>query len=94
MASAPITVHLGSRHAVAAIGRLAERAFNWGKEARPARAALELAICYEQRVATADARERPLPVFLQQGARTGPLGCVLTQHRILFGRQQSAPFFV
>ena len=68
--------------------------FERREEARPAGAALELAVGDEQRLAAADAGERPGALLVQQRAGAGPLGAVLAQHLVLLRRQLRAPFRV
>src|SRR6266852_6176526 len=71
MAAAAAAMHLGARHAVAAIDRGLDRARLRIVEARPAGAALEFALRDEQRLAAARAgkRARALLVIERAAAR-------------------------
>src|ERR1700730_14462153 len=87
-------VSLGAYHAEAAIDRRLSRALHGLVEARPAGAALELALGLEQRRAAAGAGEMAGPLLQKQGAASRRLGAVAAHAVILLGRQEPPPFRV
>src|SRR4051794_2302714 len=86
VAAAGRAMHLGPLHAEAVIARRLDAAGDRLVEARPAGAALELALALEQRRAAAGAGERARPLLDQQGAAVGHLRPVLAHDVILLGR--------
>src|SRR5581483_10330303 len=90
-AAAAAAMHLGAHHAVAAIGGGFDRVGLGIVEARPAGAALELALGPEQRLAAAGAGERAGAFLVVQRAASRHLGAVLAHDVILLGRQKLAP---
>ena len=90
--AAVAAMHLGSRHAVAAINRCRNRlVIDWLGEARPAGAAVEFRSGLEQRLTAPDAEKTAFPLFPVQRARTAWFGAVLAQHFELLGRQRLTP---
>src|SRR5204863_1969652 len=87
-------VHLGAHHAVAAIDGLLDRSLERRDEAGPSGAALELAAGHEQPLPAAGTRERADPLLIQQRTRSGPLGAVSSQHRVLLRGELRTPFGV
>src|SRR5207244_10501830 len=61
------------------------------KEARPARAAVELAVRIKQRLAAARAAEGAGACFVIEGIAPGALGAMLAQHLVRLGRELSSP---
>src|SRR5262245_17062575 len=94
MTAAVAAMHLGARHAVAAIDGGGVAARVGSEEAGPAGTALELAIGDEALLSAPRARKRARPVFTQERARSGSFSGVIPQHRILLRCQQLAPLFV
>src|SRR5690606_7245498 len=92
MAAACGTVHLGALHAEAAVGGGLHRSGQWIVEPRPAGAALEFERRGKERRIATGAGKYPLPMLVQQGARAGPLGAVLTHDSELLRRQFLSPF--
>ena len=94
MAAAAAAMHFGARHAERRVLGFADGIVERLPEARPAGAALVFGVRGEQRQVAAGAGEDALALFLQQRARTRPLGAVLAQDLILLRRQLRAPFGV
>src|SRR4051794_24448429 len=94
MAAATAAMHLGARHAVAAVRRRFDRARLGIVEARPAGAALELAPGDEQLLPAADARERAGALLVVQRTASRRLGAMLAHDVELLGCQQLAPLGV
>ncbi len=87
VAAAAAAMHLGAHHAVAAIGRGLDRAFNRNVEARPPGAALELLLRHEQVLTAGGAAEGAGAFLIVEGAAAGSLGPVPAQYVVLLRRQ-------
>jgi Zn-finger nucleic acid-binding protein len=94
VAAAAAAVDLGAHHEVGAVLGRADRALERREEARPAGAALELAVRHEERLTAGHALERARALLLEQRAGARALGPVLAQHLVLLGCQLRAPFCV
>src|ERR1700691_3421873 len=92
--SAARAMHLGARHAVAAVDRGLDRARHGIVEARPAGAALKFLLRFEQRLAAARAGKRAGALLPVERAGARPLRAVLAHDVILLRRQELAPFGV
>ncbi len=92
MATATAAVNFGPQHPKSAVLGFADGVFERLIKARPAGAALELGLRREQRQVAAGAGEDALAMFLEQRARTRPLGALLAQDFILLRRQLRTPF--
>src|SRR5689334_15102126 len=91
MAAAAAAIHLGADHAVAAVAGFVDRAGLGIVEARPAGAALKLALGPEQILAAADTGERARALLVVQGTASRPLRAMLAHDVELLGRKQLAP---
>src|SRR5205814_1308289 len=91
MAAAAAAVHLRADHAVALVRAGLHRAGCWIVEARPAGAALELLLRYEQRLIAPRADERAGAFLEVERAAARRLGAVLAHDRVLLGREPLAP---
>ena len=94
MAAAPAAMHLGTDHAVTAIGRGLDRARLRIVEARPAGAALEFLLRGEQRLLAAGAIKRAGALFVIERATARPLGAVLAHDVELLRRKDLVPLGV
>src|SRR5437870_12032071 len=94
MAAAPAAMHLGAHHPIASVGRGFDRTLNRIVEARPAGAALELLLRYEQRLGTSGADERAGTRLIVERTAAGRFGPVSALHVVLLGREQTAPCLV
>src|ERR1700712_4745475 len=92
MAAAAIAMHLGAHHPVALVDGILDRAGHRIVEARPAGTALELLLRDEQRLRAAGADEGAVPLLEIERTASGRFGAVLAHHRVLFGREELAPF--
>src|SRR5271154_31553 len=92
MRTAARAMHLGARHAPAAVDGRRHRARHRIVEARPTGAAVELPGRFEQRLAAARAGKDAGALFIVERATAGALGAVLARDRILLGGEQRAPF--
>src|SRR5262252_4627097 len=94
MAAAAAAVHLSAGHAIAPVGRRFDRPFNRIVKARPAGAAVEFLLRYEQRLIAAGAGEGAVTLLVIERAAAGGLGAVLAHHLVLLRREQPVPFRV
>src|ERR1700722_5831392 len=94
MATAIGAMDFGSDHAVALIDSRFGRPGDRIVEARPAGAALEFPLRFEERLATPGAGKSAGPLLEQERAAPRRLGAVMSHHLILFRRQNAAPLGV
>src|SRR5215207_10812038 len=94
MSTAAAAVDFRARHPERRVPGFANGIVERFPETRPAGAALVFGLRGEQRQVAAGASEDALALFLQQRARTRPLGAVLAQDFILLRRELCAPFGV
>src|SRR5262249_1162332 len=92
VAAAAAAVHLGAAHAVAVVLRRLHRARLRIVEARPAGAAVELALGAKQRLAAAGAAEGAGALLVVERPAARRFGAVAAQPVVLLGREQLAPF--
>src|ERR1700761_6018912 len=74
MAAAAAAMHFGAGHEIAVVGRGLDRSRLRIVETRPAGAAVELLLRYEQRLAAADASKRAGALFVVERATARRLG--------------------
>jgi len=94
MPAAAAAVHLGARHAEAAVDGGRDGTLEGLKKTRPAGAAFKFTPGREERLGASGAAERAGPVLLQESTGSGRLGAVAAQHGVLLGRQRFTPFLV
>src|SRR6266404_5112617 len=92
MTAAAAAVNFSPQHPKGAVFGLADGIVERLIKTRPAGAALEFRLRGEQRQVAAGAGEGALAVFLEQRARSRPLGALLAQDLVLLRRQLGAPF--
>src|SRR3981189_2988423 len=92
LASARGAGNLGPKQPKGAVFGLADGVVERLIKTRPAGAALEFRLRGEQRQVAAGTGEDALAMFLEQRARSRPLGAFLAQDLILLRRQLRAPF--
>src|SRR5256885_14468361 len=91
MTAAARAVHFRAASEQGPILARADRPRERLKEARPARAAVELGVRRKQRLAAARAAEGAGACFVIEGTGPGALGAILAQHLVGLGRELAAP---